>query len=1110
MMLRGRVLLRRPLHCAACLPPPATARLLAPSVPAAVRSWSTLSSPRSVHTEAHTAGKGCGPACSDPSHAHSSPRPTKSGGQQLPENYAALARELRKFLREDQVVSDPLRTLAYGTDASFYRLIPKLVVQVEREDEVVKALGLAERFGAPITFRAAGTSLSGQAITDSVLLRLVPSKWSHIDVLDPEGSRVRLQPGVIGGQANKVLGLYGRKIGPDPSSIESCMIGGITANNSSGMCCGTRQNTYNTIEDIRIVLADGTVLDTASQESRERFSQSHGHLLSELSAMAHHVQHSNPDLLARIKRKYSIKNTTGYSINALADFTDPFEILKHLIVGSEGTLAFISGVTMRTVPELPHKASSIMLFPDVITACEAVSALKLAPVDAVELMDRACLVSARDKLAQVGLSGEHGQDVAILLVETRADTTDELADRVEHVAKAVRPYRKVKEVQFTSDPRVFNLMWDVRRGIIPSAGAMRPVSTSVILEDVAVEVPRLAAMTMDLQDMFKRHRYDDAVIFGHALDGNLHLLFAQGFDSRPEQERYGAMMDELCAIVATKYGGSLKAEHGTGRNVAPFVEMEWGKDGYALMKDIKKAFDPHHLLNPGVLLNDDPQIHVKNLKPMPAAHSLVDQCIECGFCEKNCPSRELTLSPRQRIVIWREIQQLRRTKSDPARLAELEQQFRYAGDDTCAADGMCATACPVNINTGQLIKTLRATERSPWAQTVAQAAADHFALVNGMGRTALQAAHVGHRVVGARVMRALSDALHRVLPASPQWNPHLPRGGHAPSPPPPTATSKDQVVYFPSCANRVMGVSTSEKTEGRALPDVALSVLGKAGYDVILPEGLAGLCCGMAFESRGFPHQARQKADELHAVLWRASDHGRLPVLFDMSPCALHAKTHKPTPDESLGLPEAKKQQKLEIFEPVEFTHDFLLSRLQWTPREEGLVYHTTCSSKRMAGVDQKFLSVLKQCTGEAPAKRLGSLLLDSAVPCCGMAGDRGLCFPELPRSALKKLRERVASHPPGCSEGVSNSRTCEVALSEHAGVPFRSVLYLVDRASSPLNPAAAPSTSAALHALLQRKAAAYAIDPSGPAPPASPTLPSACTQADATPTPTGLLRNYK
>jgi D-lactate dehydrogenase len=310
------------------------------------------------------------------------------------DSYEALAGELGAMLPPGRLVRDPLRKLAYGTDASFYCLIPQIVAIVDDEVEVAALLRVCREYGAPVTFRAAGTSLSRQAVTDSVLA-VLGEGWNGIDIA-ADGATVRLQPGVIGSEANRHLARFGRKIGPDPASINACKIGGIAANNASGMCCGTEQNSYNTLAGIRVMLADGGTLDTRDSANRAAFARSHAPLLERLRALGERTR-GDAELAARIRRKYAIKNTTGYSLNALVDFTDPFDILEHLMIGSEGTLGFISEITYHTVPEYADKASVLMLFPSVVDACASIVRLKPAPVAAAELMDRASLRSVEDK-----------------------------------------------------------------------------------------------------------------------------------------------------------------------------------------------------------------------------------------------------------------------------------------------------------------------------------------------------------------------------------------------------------------------------------------------------------------------------------------------------------------------------------------------------------------------------------------------------------------------------------------------------------------------------------------------------------------------------------------
>jgi len=940
----------------------------------------------------------------------------------LPPPYDAFERRLAEAIPRTRLLSDPLSTLAWGTDASFYRLIPKLVVIVESEAEVVTLLREASRGHLPVTFRAAGTSLSGQAVTDSILVVLGRSWRSY--TIGEGAALIRLQPGVIGGHANLALAPHGVKIGPDPASINAATVGGIAANNASGMCCGTAQNSYRTLDSIRIVFDDGSVLDTGKEESRRSFLASHAAVIQTLARIAERVR-ANDALSERIRRKFKMKNTTGYSLNALVDFTDPIETIAHLMIGSEGTLGFISELTYRTVPELPHKATSLMLFPDIETACQAVATLKGCPVDAVELMDRASLRSVEGKSGMPEYLRGLQPRVASLLVETRSPTAEGLQAQITDIITALGAHPTVRPLSFTAEPTEFSALWNIRKGLFPSVGAMRETGTTVIIEDVAFPVPRLAEATLDLQALFRTHGYNDAIIFGHALEGNLHFVFKQDFNQEREVSRYASFIEDVTSLVVRRYDGSLKAEHGTGRNMAPFVELEWGREAYELMREIKTLFDPKGILNPGVILNADPRIHLKNLKPLPPAHPLVDTCIECGFCEVHCPSRDLTLTPRQRIVVFREIVRLRALNSTAQGLTQLEKSYRYAGDQTCATDGLCALSCPVEIDTGSLVKTLREESSGPLGGAIASYAASHFRGTATAVRTLLAAADGVHRLLGTRLMAAASRSMRKVSGNRiPLWNAAMPRPAERLAPPPSTIQERPSVVYFPSCINRVMGPPRGESTD-RSVGSVTFRLLEKAGYNVLLPPEVESLCCGMAFASKGYRLQGDAKSRELERALRDSSRDGTLPILFDVSPCLYRMR-------EVVG-------KELPLQEPVQFTLKYLVPRLRVRKLDKVVAFHITCSAQKM-GLEEASLRLAELCAEQ--------VVIPEGIECCGWAGDRGFTVPELNASALHGLNEKL---PRGCSEGYSTSRTCEIGLSLHSGIPYRSILSLVDACTEPL-----------------------------------------------------------
>ena len=944
----------------------------------------------------------------------------------LESRYQKFYDEISTKISKDKIFTDKLHTLAYGTDASFYRLIPKIVIKTDNAKEVQDIIELSNSMNLSITFRAAGTSLSGQAISDSILI-ITSRNFSNFKI-SPDASFISLQPALTGAQANGLLARYSKKIGPDPASINAAMIGGIAANNASGMCCGISQNSYKTLKSMKLIFADGAKLDTACNESKDAFRKTHKEFLEQLKEFSRETK-SNEELRAKIERKFKIKNTCGYSINSLIDFDDEFEILQHLIIGSEGTLAFIEEITYYTVEDLKDKASALIYFKDMKEACNAVTKLKLARdtkqiiVDAVELMDRAALRSIENDSAMPKFIKNFDDEVTALLIETRALNDEKLDIQIKQIEELLKEFEVKREIYFTKDEEEYTLYWKIRKGLFPAVGAVRVTGTTVIIEDVAYPIECLAEATLELQELFKKYDYSEALIFGHALEGNFHFVFTQDFSDSKEVKRYDDFMNEVVNSVALKYQGSLKAEHGTGRNMAAFVEVEWGLDAYIMMKKIKSLFDPKGLLNPGVIINDDKEAHLKNLKTLPATNEIVDKCIECGFCEPTCPSNELTLTPRQRIVINREISRLEHL-GNTKEANEYKKLYQYDGIETCATCSLCATACPVKIDTGSLTKHLRAEQKTNGAIAISNFVANNFATTLNGVRFGLHSANFMHKVLGTASMETFTKTMRELSRNSlPKWSINMPKS---------TSVnlnfeqkvSDKKVVYFPSCITRSMGLNDVSKEE-KQLFDVTVELLQKAGYQIIFPKDLSNLCCGMPFSSKGFIEASNTKSSQLEDALLYASEFGEYPILCDTSPCTKKMM-------ESFS-------HKLNIYEPIEFALEFLSNDLEFTPINESITIHTTCSSRKM-GLEDKFKKLANLCST--------NVIIPSDVKCCGFAGDRGFNFPELNKSALRYLKEQTA----GAKMAFSTSKTCEIGLSEESGLDYNSIFYLINRVTKAKN----------------------------------------------------------
>jgi D-lactate dehydrogenase len=939
-------------------------------------------------------------------------------------------RTLSGIVGETHVLVRPIDLAAFASDASVYRMVPSAVVRPQTIEHVCRLFAACRAQRIPLAFRAAGTSLSGQAVTDGVLLDL-SRHWRNVEVLEG-GRRVRVGPGVIGAAVNLRLRACGAKIGPDPASIQAAMMGGILANNSSGMCCGVAQNAYHTLDSLVFALPSGTVIDTASADADESLRAREPALAQGLLALKRRILDS-PEVADRIRRKYLTKNTTGYSLNAFLDCERPVDIFARLLVGSEGTLGFIASAVLRTVPDLPVKYTGLLLFPTIRSACAAIERLRSAGAAAVELMDRAALRSV-ERQPGVPPIAHLPAEAAGLLVEFQAAEESTRGELAAAAGLATAGLDLFEAPRFTHAASEQAALWRIRQGMFPSVGAARRRGTAVIIEDVAFPVERLADAVADLQALFARHGYDDAIIFGHAKDGNLHVVLTQSFNDQPAVERYARLMDDLVSLVVARYDGALKAEHGTGRNIAPFVETEWGPDAYRIMRELKRLADPDGLLNPGVIITDDPRAHLENLKSLPAVAEEVDQCIECGYCESRCPSRDLTLSPRQRIVVRREMQRRAGIPGGSPAAASIEADFVYDGLDTCAADGLCATACPVGIDTGVLTKHLRAERHAPLGHRVATWVARNFGAVESTVRGALAVGAAARSIVGDRTLERLTGIPARLSGRPlPRWIAPMPAPaarfqGSARTP------ADADAVYFPSCVSRAMGAFPGEPRD-ISLADALLRVADRAGHPVWIPADAHGHCCGVPFSSKGYLAAHRLVINRTIERFWHWSNEGRRPIVVDTSPCTYGILTSR----DALTEENRERLDRLRVVDAVEFAARTLLPDLAVLRREGRVVLHPVCSVVKM-NLAPDLERIARACAT--------NVVVPLDAGCCAFAGDRGWLVPELTASASAREADEVrAARAVG---HYSSSRTCEIGMTRATGQVYRSHLFLLEWATRP------------------------------------------------------------
>jgi D-lactate dehydrogenase len=916
---------------------------------------------------------------------------------------------------------------ALAHDASHYLLVPEAVVWAGDAEQVAAVVRACAELGRAVTFRSGGTSLSGQSGTDGVLVD-TRRHFREVTVLDG-GTRVRVQPGITIQSVNARLAPYGTRLGPDPASLAACTVGGMVANNSSGMACGTELNTYNTLESMLLVLPSGTVVDTGAPDARQALAATEPELYRGLLRLRDRVR-SDGASMRTIRLQFAIKNTMGYGVNAFVDYDEPTDILAHLLVGSEGTLGFVAEATFRTVPVKPLAATGLVVFDNLRLATAALPQLVADGLATIELLDATSLrVSQVGRGAPAELAELAVHEHAALLIEHQDTDEAVLAERVRDTRELLAGLRLTASPRLTREASERSALWRLRKDLYATVAGSRPRGTTALLEDVAVPPEALAELCGGLTELFARHGYRDSVIFGHAKDGNVHFLLNERFEAEGGVGRYLAFTDDLVDLVLGA-GGTLKAEHGTGRIMAPYVERQFGAELYDVMVEVKRLCDPAGVLNPGVVISSDNRIHVSHLKPAVATgDDEVDRCVECGYCEPVCPSADLTLTPRTRIVLRREIATARERGETPL-ADELESDYGYDGLDTCAADGMCRTACPVLIDTGSLVSRLRGERQARAASRAWTLAARHWGAVTRAGSSALTTA----RRVPPAMPSAVTAAGRRVLGPEtvPAWTPDLPYGGTRRSQIPYADDLAVEAVHFPACLDAMFGADPGAPPGGPTSLGAAAAfaaLCGRAGVGLRAPGSIDALCCGTPWKSKGHAKGYAEMSARVVPSLRRATDGGRLPVVCESASCA-----------EGLQVMVASEAPEIMVVDAVSFTVDVLLDRLPPPDRVRSAVVHPTCSTRR-AGTDPALAAVA------------GVLAEEVVVPtewrCCAFAGDRGMLHPELTASATEREAAQVVAA--GHDLHLSVNRTCELGLSRATGRHYEHVLEALERATKPV-----------------------------------------------------------
>lgn len=929
---------------------------------------------------------------------------------------STLRSALGNIFPSDRILDSRLLREIYGRDASYFNIIPQAIVRPESASEVQQLLALARSQGFGVTFRTGGTSLSGQTVGSGVVCEL--RNALHRYEIRDGGNRIWFEPSLTAAQINAYLKPYKRKIGPDPASSCAAMMGGILSNNSSGMEAGVKYNSYHTLASLEFILPDGKRYDSADPADRRRFETEQRDLCRELLEIRKEIL-ENGAVLEKIKTKYQIKNVTGYGMNSFVDFSDPLDILIHLIIGSEGTLAYIVSGQLHTIPLYSRYSSSLLYFDSVTDAAASAKWLGESGALAVEMMDYASMKS------YMGEKLDLPKGATAMLIDYGADSNEELTEVVKRLTPKFKELRGIIKIDpFTHTIAERASLWQMRSGIFPCVAGARVPGATVILEDVASHVGELERLVDGVQNLFHKYDYDGA-IFGHARDGNIHPLLTSPVDTPDSIDKFRRFMDDFVDHVVS-LNGSLKGEHGTGRAIAPFIEKEWGPEIYALMKRVKKAIDPLNIMNPGVIINPDPECFIKPMKKMEIfgeqlGYSHADLCMECGYCEHVCPTRDITLTPRQRLQARRVING---APSEDDREA-LIKEYRFLGEESCCSDGSCQIPCPMGISTAILTDAVRRDIYSNGFKKALTFGAHHYGKLESGVRTALKAGVIAEKIVSPYPLECGSSLLHRIWGQVPHWSRNFPK----PVKFRPRPVTNPDFIYFPACVTRIFGASTLGKDDQIT---VMLRIADKVGIKMSLPD-VSGLCCSQIWEHKGDKAGKVFMANKTIDAFWEMSKEGKVPIVCDTTSC-----THTLLSDVEHDLTGENKEkyQKLKIIDICQWLDDVVMPRATVVAKKKRVLLHPTCAS-RIIGLAGKLENVAKCCAEE--------VVVPVNTQCCGAAGDRGFMYPEVAKSATANEKKEIEGDSfDGC---YSLARTCEISMMDSIGRPYESIVYLVDEA---------------------------------------------------------------
>jgi FAD/FMN-containing dehydrogenase/Fe-S oxidoreductase len=960
-----------------------------------------------------------------------------------------LQREIR-----GEVLFDAFSRGRYSTDASIYQIEPLGVVVPKNRQDAAAAIAIAREEGVPVLPRGGGTSQCGQTVGRALVIDC--SKYlDRVISVDVEGRRARVEPGLVLDRLNRLLRKDRLFFPVDPSTASRATIGGMTANNS----CGSRSLRYgNMVHNVRGVdalLADGTQAwfgEVPGNFDDSTIPERYRELVTRMRALhrreAEEIERRFPKVLRRVG---------GYNIDSISDGGHN---MAQLLVGSEGTLAFFNEIELDLQPIPAHRVLGICHFPSFYGAMASTRQIVELGPSAVELVDRTMIKLSRDIPMFRAVVDRFVQDdpAALLLTEFAGDDPPENLRRLKALGGLMSDLGFPDAVVEAVDPAFQQAVWEVRAAglniMMSMKGDGKPVS---FLEDCAVRLEDLADYTDRLTRIFEKHG-TYGTWYAHASVGCLHVRPVLNLKQELEVKKMRAIAEEAFAMVR-EYKGSHSGEHGDGLVRSEFHEAMFGDRIVRAFEEVKDAFDPHGLFNPGKIVRapkmDDRSLfrYRPDYRPLPIETALdwsewggfaaaAEMCNNNGACRARdagvmCPSFQATADE----------QHLTRGRANTLRLAlsgQLGPEALVSDEmretmDLCISCKGCKRECPTGVDMARMKieflhhyrkrYALSARDRliaylpryAPYATRIAPA-------INLRNRIPLLAT-LGERRFGLSARRKL-----------PRWSEHPYRGtstSRHPNPSPPAGEGREEVrevVLLVDTFNRYF-----EPENARA----AERVLARAGYRVVSPDPARGrpLCCGRTFLSAGLVDEARHEASRMIDALSSHLEAGT-PIIGLEPSCLLTLRDEFPA---ILPGTETKElAERAQLFEEfVEGEHSARRFQLTLTSMEgRTALLHAHCHQKAFgtAGAAVKALKLIPGLTVET-----------FASSCCGMAGSFGyeaehygmsLKIGEL--GVLPKMRAAARD-----TILAANGTSCRHQIAEGAGREARHLVCILDDASA-------------------------------------------------------------